>query len=425
MKWSKYNYFFTFDDKFLLYNSLSNSFAELDKDVFADLVNQKNKELIDLDEDLLTSLKKMKAIIDNVKDEFNAIKFEAHRKRFDKSNLSLTINPTLHCNFACIYCFEEDRQPIYMSEKVEDQIINFIQEKKPNSLNLDWFGGEPLMAFDRVVSLTRKIQKLNIKFVAGMITNGFLLTEEIIRQLPSLNINFLQITVDGLAQKHNGRRALVSGKGTFDRIVSNIDLLKTLEPNIQLTIRINIDHDNKGDFLEIYNFFNNKNYPKTHISCAFVHDIRDSKNLCLLNGKQQVEFLLEMKRVYDLDLINFYPKNNRYECAVRNVNTFVIGPEGEIYKCYNDVGKKDRIVGNLENIETNKKLLLRYLIGADPLEDEKCKTCFHLPTCGGGCPYLRLANEYEGKDFDVCQYIKGNLKEFLELYYLNKLKSEI
>lgn len=425
MEWSKYNYFFTSKDKFLLYNSLSNSFAELDEEVYFDLVNQKERNLIDIkDKDLVEVLKSMKVIVNDERDDLNIIKYNAYRSRFYSKGLSLTINPTLHCNFACSYCFEEDRLPVYMTEEVEDKIIEHIKGKEPKHVDVDWFGGEPLLAFDRIVSLTKKMQKLNVIYEAGMITNGYLLTEKIINQLPSLNINFMQITVDGLPNTHNSRRPLVSGKGTFDTIVKNIDLLKKINPEIQLTIRINIDHNNKNEFVEIYNFFSQKNYPNTYISGAFVHDIKSSKNLCFLNTKQQVKFLLEMKKEYNLNLRPFFPGSRRYECGIRNLNSIVIGPTGEVYKCFNDVGNKNKIVGNIDDsIETNNQLLLRYLVGADPFDDEKCKACFQLPICGGGCPYQRIANEYEGGEFDTCNYFKENMKEFLEIHYLNKTNS--
>ncbi|MDR1055062.1 MAG: SPASM domain-containing protein [Prevotellaceae bacterium] len=90
---------------------------------------------------------------------------------------------------------------------------------------------------------------------------------------------------------------------------------------------------------------------------------------------------------------------------------------------YINVGDTDKIIAKSDNsLKVNTKLLLRYLAGADPLDDPNCRSCFHFPTCGGGCPYTRIKNEYEGDNIDVCSYIKGNMKEFLELHYLNKSK---
>lgn len=114
------------------------------------------------------------------------------------------------------------------------------------------------------------------------------------------------------------------------------------------------------------------------------------------------------------------PLSSRYECAVRNRNAIVIGSEGELYKCWQDVGCKDKVVGYINGKVTNEPLLLRYLVGADPFEDPKCQECFLLPVCGGGCPYSRLQNVYEGKSVDTCLLIKDNLKDFLLAHAMHK-----
>lgn len=61
--------------------------------------------------------------------------------------------------------------------------------------------------------------------------------------------------------------------------------------------------------------------------------------------------------------------------------------------------------------------MTRYYTAGDALDDINCRQCFYLPICGGGCPYRRLENEFEGKCHDMCENIKDNLEEFLELHY--------
>ena len=95
----------------------------------------------------------------------------------------------------------------------------------------------------------------------------------------------------------------------------------------------------------------------------------------------------------------------------------VIGPNGEIYKCWNDVGNEERIVGYLNGKITNEQLLIRYLNGADPFDDEECQKCILLPICGGGCPYIRLKREYEDVNIESCSLFKKNMKNFLLMHY--------
>lgn len=424
MKWSYYNYLFEGEGKYFIYNSLSNSFAKLDTVTYQKL--NALKEVFDIqsiDEDLRQKLLEMKVLVEDDRDELNKIKFITQRKRFYDKHLGLTINPTLHCNFACPYCFEENHPNIYMSEQVENDIIQYIKgHKSVKTLSVTWFGGEPLLAFERIVSLTNKIKELGLIYKAGMITNGYLFNEQIVSQLSSLCIKTIQITVDGNEQTHNSRRCLKSGKGTFKRIMDNIDLLQKKTPEIRIAIRVNIDETNKNDFIELYDFFKKKNYPNLKVSPAFVEDTSGCNvDDCIFNAERKRQFVLTMKIDHGIDCTQFYPSSSRYECSVRNPNIVAIGPSGELYKCWNDIGKKECVVGYLNGKIENEKLLIRYLNAADPFEDEECRKCLLLPVCGGGCPYMRIKRDYENKEFELCSLLKHNLNEFLLIHYKNKM----
>lgn len=425
MKWSRYNFLFESDNVYFIYNSLSNSFAELDSETYFQLMKFKENDSVALsDEELEKQLISMKVLVEDDRDELNKIKYQVHKKRFYDKHLGLTINPTLHCNFACPYCFEGEHSSVYMTDEVENDIVEYIKKHSSvKSVHVTWFGGEPLLAFNRIVSLSNKIKALGLSYNAGMITNGYLFNEENILQLSSLSIQSIQITIDGDEKLHDSRRCLKSGKGTFKRIVENIELLQSLAPEIRLAIRVNIDKTNKDDFIGVYNFFREKKFPNLIVSPGFVEDISGC-NLddCIFNAQRKVDFLIEMQNKHGLDFSYFYPSNQRYECPVRNPNTIAIGPRGEIYKCWNDIGNESRIIGNINGKIQNESLLIRYLNGADPFEDENCKKCLLLPVCSGGCPFVRLKNEYENKNMEVCSLIKNNMKEFLLLHYKNKIQ---
>lgn len=100
-------------------------------------------------------------------------------------------------------------------------------------------------------------------------------------------------------------------------------------------------------------------------------------------------------------------------CAVRNPNSFVIGPLGELYKCWNDVGRTDKIIGDIHGTISNEKVLYQYLMKADPLFDKECDECPFMPVCNGGCPYHRIKNEINGLKFESCSLFKKNYEEFL------------
>ena len=359
MIFSKYTYLFESEGRYYIYNSLSNSLAKLDKDVYDEITTCRENNSFDFqDEDTLEMLKNMKVLVDNDMDEINKIKYVNLLRRNEPRRLILTINPTLACNFSCPYCFEGNHPNIYMTEKVEDDIVNFIKSnKEAKAVSVTWFGGEPLLAFDRMVSLTKKIQALGLRYNADMITNGYLLSEDVISQLPALGISSMQITIDGPVRIHDSRRCLKSGAPTFDRIISNIDNVKRLQPDISVSVRVNVDKTNEKDFVELYRLFSDKHYKKFAVSLAFVKDISGC-NTCsdFCNSREQAEFVLSLLRKYDLDFSYTYPLSARYECAVRNRNAIVIGPEGELYKCWQDVGCKDKVVGYINGKVTNEPL---------------------------------------------------------------------
>ena len=424
--WSKYNHLFRYEKKFYLYNSLSNSFGELEEDSYVAInhfIDCGNYEI--LGRDLYEQLVKMKALVGNDQDEINKIKYVTLSRRNNNGRLILTISPTLACNFACPYCFEKQHSNIFMSDAIEDKIVGYIsQHKDAKVLDVTWFGGEPLLAFNRIVSLTRKMQSLGLSYKAGIITNGYLLTENVVKMLPSLSISDVQITIDGMESLHDSRRCLKSGQPTFKTIIHNIDILKTLNPNIFVNVRVNIDSTNDKDFIELYRFFQEKHYPNLSLALSFVTDLSGCHQCeTMYNRELQARFIMKMRRKYNLDFSLIYPQHQRYECAIRNKNAVVIGPEGELYKCWNDVGEKNKVIGNIEGKITNESLLLRYLIGADPLEDSKCQECLLFPVCGGGCPYSRIQNEYEKKHVNVCPLIKDHLEEFLLTHALTKLSN--
>lgn len=423
MIWSKYNYLFKCNNHYYLYNSLSNGFAELDQDTYNNIKNNANNiEALENDSEIYDFLFKMKAIVNSDQIEFDKIKYVTLRNRFKSNTLHLTINPTLDCNFACPYCFENDHIKNYMTEETEDKIVKFIKNySNISSVFVTWFGGEPLLAFRCIQSLTHKIEKIGLEYKAGMITNGYLLNKNIICKLKDLRIKSLQITLDGLAAIHNSRRCLKTGGKTFERIISNITLLNELNPDIKVNIRMNIDKTNLEDFVKLYSFIQSKGYKNVYINPAFVEDVDNpNSNPCVFNSAEKAVFIQQLLLEHGLSFSLLYPSNERTECSVRNPTSVVIGPQGELYKCWHDVGNSEMVYGSLDNGITNEKILLDYLIGADPFEDKSCIKCKLLPVCNGGCPHARLQAEKKGLKNAVCPPIKNNLKTFLVLHKKKK-----
>jgi radical SAM protein with 4Fe4S-binding SPASM domain len=96
-----------------------------------------------------------------------------------------------------------------------------------------------------------------------------------------------------------------------------------------------------------------------------------------------------------------------------------VGPEGELYKCWTDVGRPSMVVGSIhaEETITDPVLVARYATGVDPFSDPRCRACAALPTCGGGCAHRRLLARYEGReDVAFCSIYRTRLRDCLESY---------
>lgn len=431
--WSKYNRLFQNSQYgYFLYNTLSNSFFELDQSHFEVLSELKKEGFVSenaIDFNFYSILREKKVFVAENENE-NILKTKQQNRdkfTYDKSNLVLTICPTLGCNFRCSYCFENDQlNGKKMKDDVINQIIEFIKTfKEATSLSVCWFGGEPTLVFDVVIKLTDKIKSLPIDFKdASIITNGYLLTADKIEKLNDLNIKNVQITIDGLKEAHDARRFLAGGRPTYDKIISNIENLMNSEYEGSCSIRVNIDKSNVGEYLKLREVLLNKFKDKKVTVYAGRVEILDNKSCssCSLNFHEWTDFSIELYRnnSYAPGEHIFPDGNIENLCSANTDNSFVIGHSGELYKCWEDVGKEKMVVGNIFESKpiTNPELIYRYNEGTNPYLDKECLNCSFLPICGGGCANRRLRDKFMNEGgMEYCSLYKDNLEKYLMEYY--------
>jgi len=434
MKYSKYNYIFKSTIYgFLLYNSESNSFAEIDETLYNFLQNNKDEDEIknELDIETINALKNARILVDSrVDNYFYKKKLQYNMQNFNTNSLSLAIAPTTFCNFSCFYCFEENRLPVFMNDNDIENLIEFIKKyKNLDQLDIEWYGGEPLVAFEVITKIIAKLEsEKSIKFRNhGIISNGYLLTEEKSKYFSKHPLNNIQITIDGSKETHNNRRKLTSGGGTFDAIINNIDVFLKYNENTRVNIRVNLDHSNINEFIVLYNELK-KRWEKYHVDVypAFVENYTDgcSSNCTVLDKNAIVDFYINLHEKHNFQT-NYYPINRTGGCGATRLNYYVVGPKGELYKCWNDLGDKMKVIGSIsENKIPNKDVLYQYLVGPTMFEDEKCKSCEIFPICDGGCQWMRIQNLTKNKDFNLCSTRKNNMDKLLELHYTIRLKNE-
>lgn len=425
MYWSKYNILFesTQHSCYLLYNMLSGFFIEVDKDLFNTLNEiRHNGNLDSLSPNQFQVFVGNKVLVKSDEDELNKLKVSVLAQRYDMRKINLTIAPTRDCNFKCVYCFEKDRPTIYMNSAVEDGIVKLVKEKNVDIINVCWYGGEPLMAKDIIKRLTTKLKSLGKKYSASIITNGYLLDNQFISNLDELSIKVIQITIDGNKETHNNRRPHKIDLNGFDKIINNIRLLVKIRKNIHLSVRVNVDKNNMGEFVDVYKLIKDIN-ANIYVYPGFVHDSSSSckSSMCMSEKDEKKDFFIHLYSRHGIYLPDMVPNLIISSCMARCLNSYLIGPDGNIYKCWHHLGVNNLVVGNvlLDKIFTNHDVIARYMKGEDYLDDDKCKKCKYSVICGGGCPDLRLNNSSNERNDTYCSIFKNNIHSFLDIKYSN------
>lgn len=430
MYWSKYN-ILSKSEKYgyLLFNTMSLAFIrinEQDIDMWKKLRETPDSYTNFQNYDFLI---KARILVDNQEDDLNVYLADVLKNRYNSSDMALTILPTRGCNFGCIYCYEQDRPNVLMNEQTEKAIVKFVcSNSNLKRLSVVWYGGEPLLNFDSMVRLTKMFKQLNIEYSAKIVSNGYLLTKEKADLMKDLAIRNIQITFDGSEEIHNQRRFLLGGQPTYRKIMDNLKYLLSINKEITIDIRTNIDRRNKDDYNKFYQDFKSEiNDKRVTMYPGFVSDLLSSECVSpefnISEGGYKAQFILDIFDKYGIEIKSFLPKYRRHSCVASKYFAFVIGPEGELYKCWRMVGNQKEAIGNVNDGSFDMVKFSKYLIGADYTLDSRCLQCEFITLCGGGCPLVRMRNKYEKISLNHCCPEKTHMEQLMELRYEMFVKS--
>ena len=358
--------------------------------------------LSELPEDtpVLEKLAKQGLIVDH--DERSALESMARLACAYPQGIGLTICPTMGCNFDCPYCFE-DHRPEMMSEKTQDDVIALTEKMLDLSgakrLSVSWFGGEPLLAADIIRSLSERLldlcEKRDIKYNAGIVTNGYLLDQETVDMLEAAKVSTAQITLDGIGKAHDATRHLAGGGPTFDRITDN---LRNVKIPFRVNIRHNVHRENVEEQKALEKYVkelaetsgNNLSYYASPVSDnAVAHERGSNVNTLCTEDCSDVG----IKR----DVARLAPAMGHY-CGAHTLWGVGIDAKGRLHKCWETVDKPERSFGNAAEWDPQNPIatasdpdnLTSFLNSAGALDDAECRVCKWLPLCRGGCPNARL-----------------------------------
>src|SRR6266576_1759680 len=188
----------------------------------------------------------------------------------DTAELSVTLLTTLQCNFACDYCFQGDhgdynkfaaKMTMEQADGVARWIENRLDEVKPEKFVLTFFGGEPLLNLPVMYYLADRCAALceerGVRQLINIITNGLLLTREVVDRLNPYGLNGIKITLDRDRDTHNRMRPLRGKQGTFDRIIENV---RQVADKVPITIGGNFDESSVDSYPDLLDFLKEQEF---------------------------------------------------------------------------------------------------------------------------------------------------------------------
>lgn len=416
LEWSVWNDKIVIDDyRFVLFNTYMRNAILMD--------NSEMKKPDEMDESLKELLFRYGFLVNADTDEKKCWEKQYVEGRSDMSFIDLTILLTENCQMRCLYCFEGTKVKKDINEKTIDGILTFLSRYTNvcTKLRVTWFGGEPLMAYKQLKSMSLKLMEFckdnEIEYSADITTNGFALNHircnEIVEQL---KVKRFIITLDGPESIHEQRRPLVSCKPSYKIIIRNIQSLIKL--GAWVTIRMTIDKGNVGYVPEFLDSLATSPL-KGCVGLAFCRTI--DYNFTPTDIKKDIYNELEFVDV-EWKLIQYAHKLGLWKYSFPHsaplggclrFGDIVIGTEGELYKCLDTLGDKRWVSGQIEhfgNKEIDTPKWLEQWNNWSPFNNDKCKNCLLVPLCNGGCPHNVLFEDKKHGSNTGCPDWKGNYK---------------
>jgi uncharacterized protein len=339
--------------------------------------------------------------------------------------LKVTVLTTLQCNFACDYCIQGDhgdynktaaKMSLDMAARVSAWIEARMDAIGPERLILTFFGGEPLLNMPVLYYMAERLhaacEARGVRPVVNIITNGLLLTREMVERLNPLGLNGVKITLDGDREAHNRSRPLRGGQGTFDKIVANTRAIADLT---QVAIGGNFDMETADSYPALLDFLAEQEFAPHIAKVNFKPVIREktaqAKGMIPLtvvgaegkplNGACMTSAGTGVSRVCDscnfvdekMSFLREETKKRGFKtsdgvhngpCEIHKGHAHTIGPDGSLFACPGFAGEALQSTGHIDGRSDDYRT--QALRNFERLAAwEMCNDCAFIPVCAGGC----------------------------------------
>ena len=315
------------------------------------------------------------------------------------------------CNLACQYCFAEEGEyhgkRELMSYEVGKKALDFLVANSGNRRNLevDFFGGEPLMNFQVVKDLVaygRSLEKEHDKnFRFTLTTNGVLLDDDIM-EFANKEMGNVVLSIDGRKEVHDHMRPFRKGAGSYDLIVPKFQKFAESRHQDKYYVRGTFTHNNL-DFSNDVLHLADLGFKQISVEPVVAQDtdsyaIREEDLPQLMEEYENLA--LEMVRRHgteeDFNFFHFMIDLEGGPCVAKRLSGcgsgteyLAVTPTGDLYPCHQFVGNTDFLMGNVDDGVVNTELRDEFK-SCNVYAKEKCRECFARFYCSGGC----AANSY-------------------------------
>lgn len=400
MKASRYNLFIPTEreGEYVLYNTLSGATYVVDDEAHTAIQNFVEGQISD---DYAQDLKKEGILVEDYVDERAIFKARRDQAKYRSLSVDFTVFTTYACNAACVSCYEQymwgdasfDQS---MDEDISSRVVRFIKntvvENNCSEFSIILNGGEPTLNIDWdlwiLETLDSWAREKSFHFKAGMLTNGTLLTKELIDEFMRYDTT-VQITLEGPPEIHNKKRIYKDGSGTYDDIIRTLELLKESKQNVN--IRINVDRENYRHMDRFLDELRKRTGEGWFV--RFFRTIPGAKgeDRWYESCFEEEELALRLPKLWNLAAqrgfkVVLRQLRNYVFCDYCTEHSYSIDPFGDVYKCEGLAGLKDHRIGTLDETGRLSGKTYAYYdwMSIDPFIMQRCSECVYLPMCGGG-----------------------------------------
>ena len=316
------------------------------------------------------------------------------------------------CNLACKYCFAEEGEyhgrRALMSFEVGKKALDFLIANSGNRVNLevDFFGGEPLMNFDVVKQLVEygrsKEKEFNKNFRFTLTTNGVLLDDDIM-EFANKEMSNVVMSLDGRKEINDLMRPSRNGKGSYDIIVPKFQKFAKSRQGKDYYVRGTFTRNNL-DFSEDVLHFADLGFDQISVEPVVAapedpYSLReeDVPRICEEYDKLAAEFVKRKKEGRGFNFFHFMIDLEQGPCVAKRLSGcgsgteyLAVTPWGDLYPCHQFVGEEKFLLGNVDDGITNTAIRDEFKL-CNVYAKEKCRDCFARFYCSGGC----AANSYK------------------------------